>query len=242
MAWMETQVYNTIMAVSVGVSLILLVCFFNKLRTNKLEYIEGWIVGFIIPGIILSITGIHMTLTWPISKLGLPFDDIIFGEPSFAFGIMLIVFSWLLRHKYKLSLKEGNPNSSEFYEQLKVDLPRILSPMSLFAAAMGLALIAIAIAGVTYQLFAAPAEEPISGLFADYPIVEATFVSSLYAFIGIGAIAFYFYVRNTANELAFKFVKNSWLIAGVIFTLFGIMNYFTHIGLIVNILKLKGMM
>lgn len=242
MPWMETQVYNTIMAVAVGVALILLVSFFTKLKIGKLEKIEGWIMGFITPGIVLLITGVHMTLTWPISKLGLPFDDIIFGEPSFAFGLLLIVFSVFLIHRYKLGLKADNANSESFFNSLNEDLPEILKPLSLFIAAMGLACVMIAIAGVTYQLFAAPAHEPISGMFADYPLVEAVFVSSLYALIGIGSFVFAFWVRDVKNERNFKIFTKCWLVAGIIFALFGIMNYFTHIGLIVNSLKMAGMM
>jgi len=44
---------------------------------------------------------------------------------------------------------------------------------------LGLALIGIGIVGVTYQLFAAPPEEPITGMFADYPMIEATSISLL---------------------------------------------------------------
>lgn len=238
MAWMQTQVYNTIMAVCVGISLILLVSFFNKLQNETLEKIESYILAFIVPGIILCITGIHMTLTWPISKLGLPYDDIIFGEPSFAFGVLLVVFSLFLIHRYKLGLKKDNVNKKEFFLSLKQDLPIILQPLSLFIAAMGLACIAIAIAGITYKLFAAPASEPISGMFANYPLVEATFVSSLYALVGIGAVTFYFAIKQNASKIFFEITKKCWLISGVIFALFGIMNYFTHIGLIVNTLKI----
>ncbi|WP_258166552.1 DUF981 domain-containing protein [Paenibacillus sp. PCH8] len=41
---------------------------------------EGGAVGFGITGIILTLTGAHMTLTWPLSKVGFPFDDIIFAN------------------------------------------------------------------------------------------------------------------------------------------------------------------
>lgn len=231
MDWSTTQVYNTIMAVSAGVSLVLLARFFNGLLKESLESIEGWILGFAVPAIILTITGVHMTLTWPIAKLGLPFDDIIFGESSFAFGILLLVFTAFLWHKYKLALKAQNLNTKEFFTQLKTELPKTLTPLSLFIGAMGLGLIMMAIAGVKYQLFAAPAQEPISGMFADYPLVEALFVSSLYFLVGFGAVVFGFFLKNQA---LFVWVRCSWTISGVILALFGIMNYFTHIGLIVN--------
>lgn len=229
------------MAVAVGIALILLVRFFDKLRGSQLEYLEGWILGFLVPGVVLLITGTHMTLTWPISKLGLPFDDIIFGEPSLAFGILLLAFTALLIQRFKAGLRAGNENTPEFFEKLKIDIPKILQPMSYFIAAMGLACIAISFAGVTYKLFAAPAEEPISGYFADYPIVEALFISSLYALVGIGAFLFPFSLRKNTSPSFASIISKAWLVAGVVFTAFGIMNYFTHIGLIVNALRLKAM-
>ena len=99
---------------------------------------------------------------------------------------------------------------------------------------MGLGLISMAFAGVTFQLFAAPPQEPISGAFADYPMIEATFISLLFAITGIGAILFSFIQKENPNQSLVKIVRYFWTIAGIIFVLFGAMNYFTHIGLIVN--------
>lgn len=234
--WSVTAVYNTIMAVSTGIGLLLILQFGSHLVKGKVGQLEGWAIGFGIPGIILTITGAHMTLTWPLSKIGFPFDDIIFGESSLAFGILLMATSVLLWRKSNLYLKQGiNMNDSKIVSNtLKKELPYLLKPLSYFAAAMGLALISIAFAGVGFQLFAAPPEEPISGAFADYPMVEATFMSGLFAIIGIGAILLPFALNKGVNSNFAKVIKYLWAIAGVIFVLFGAMNYFTHIGLIIN--------
>ena len=66
--WATTAVYNTIMAVSVGIALLLIVRFFSDLSSNKMGHLEGWAIGFAIPGFILTITGLHMSLTWPLQK------------------------------------------------------------------------------------------------------------------------------------------------------------------------------
>jgi multisubunit Na+/H+ antiporter MnhC subunit len=68
------------------------------------------------------------------------------------------------------------------------DLARLILPTSLFAAAMGLVCFAIAAAGWKYTLWAAPPQEPISGNFANHPLVEATFISLLYVGVGVGAV------------------------------------------------------
>lgn len=75
-------------------------------------------------------------------------------------------------------LLKNDQTTKDITVDSKVFLNQIVEmalPVSYFAAAMGLALISIAIAGVYFQLFAAPPEEPISGRFADYPMLEASF-------------------------------------------------------------------
>lgn len=234
--WSVTAVYNTIMSVSAGIGLLLIIRFGSHLAKEKVGQLEGWAIGFGIPGFILTLTGAHMTLTWPLSKIGFPFDDIIFGETSLAFGILLLAVSVLLWRKSNLYLKQGiNMNDSKIVSNtLSKELPYLIKPLSYFAAAMGLALISIAFAGIGFQLFAAPPEEPISGAFADYPMLEATFMSGLFAIIGIGAVLFPFALNKNANPNFAKVTKFLWTVAGIAFVLFGAMNYFTHIGLIVN--------
>lgn len=237
--WSTTAVYNTIMAVAVGIALILIVQFITKLRKNEIAQLDGWAMGFAVPGFILTLTGAHMSLTWPMSKIGFPFDDIIFGEPSLAFGVLLLAIAILLWRRGNLYMRQNiDLNDRKIVsKKLLSELPTLFKPMSYFGAAMGLALIAIAFAGIGYQLFAAPPEEPISGEFADYPLVEAIFMSLLFAIIGIGALLFPFTLKHEPKLGLIKTVNRLWLTAGVIMLLFGAMNYFTHIGLIVNTMK-----
>jgi uncharacterized membrane protein len=224
------------MSVATGIGLLLILRFGSHLAKGKIGQLEGWALGFGIPGFVLTITGAHMIFTWPLSKVGFPFDDIIFGEPSLGFGVLLLAVSILIWRKANLYLKQGiNMNDTKIVSTtLEKELPYLLKPLSYFAAAMGLALISIAFAGIKYQLFAAPPQEPISGAFANYPMLEATFISGLYAITGIGAVLFPFTLNTKPNPNVAKIVKFLWTISGIIFVLFGVMNYFTHIGLIVN--------
>ncbi|OMF04973.1 hypothetical protein BK131_29300 [Paenibacillus amylolyticus] len=109
----------------------------------------------------------------------------------------------------------------------------MLRPLSYFAAAMGLALISISFAGVGFQLFAAPPEEPFSGWFADYPMFEALLI----AITGVGACIFPFFLKENPNSKLVNTLKYLWIIVGVVFVGFGGLNYFTHIGLIVPTIK-----
>jgi len=62
-------------------------------KTSKFRRLA---IGFAVSGFILTLLGGAMTLTWPLSKVGFPFDDIIFGEPSPAFGVMLLAGAIIL--------------------------------------------------------------------------------------------------------------------------------------------------
>ncbi|WP_236004080.1 DUF981 domain-containing protein [Nonomuraea antri] len=225
--WTKMPTYNTIMAVAAGVGLLLVVSFGRRvLRGDSLEHVDGWALAFAVVGAILTVTGLHMTLTWPLAGQGFPFDNIIFGEPSLAFGVLLLAAAFYLWKRW------GHGNGNGFTDHRKA-VARVAGPVSLFVLGMGLACFGIAAAGWTYTLFAAPPQEPISGAFADLPLLEASFISGLYVLVGIGAVLFPFALRARGGPLA-NVIGGCWGLAGVAFLLFGALNYFTHIGLIVN--------
>jgi hypothetical protein len=170
-----------------------------------------------------------MTLTWPLAAGGFPFDNIIFGETSLGFGVLLLAAALYLWKRGAVALAATKPLQA---------LARVAQPITVFVGGLGLSLVAIAAAGIKYQLFAAPAEEPISGQFANHPMVEATFMSVLIAVVGLGALAFAVLVnrvRSTGTPGVWGRITGwLWGVSGVLFLLFGAMNFFTHIGLIVN--------
>jgi len=226
--WTRMPVYNTLMSVSAGAGLLSLVYFARALKREAGINLESWAVAFAIPGSILTITGAHMTLTWPLGRY-FPYDNIIFGETSFAFGVLLLAAASYVWMRAAIIIASGD--AARY-------LARAAGPISFFVVGMGLSLIAIAVAGLMFRLFAAPAEEPISGTFASYPWVEAIFVSALFGFVGIGSLLFPLALRSfrTGAELTAvqRIVGILWFIGGLGFFLFGALNFFTHIGLIVR--------
>ncbi|EUJ39352.1 DUF981 family protein [Brochothrix campestris] len=178
---------------------------------------------FFVPGLLLVITGLHMTLTWPLAKIGYAYAAIIFGEPSLVFGILLLVLSW---HLWRTRLLRPTT--------YKIALIAKMLPQRLFIVSLGGVLLAIAVAGVTYRLFAASAAEPLMSLFANYSWIESWFISLLYAGISVFALLLPICLNEQLEgQLTTQVIKLAKVI-GVIIVLFGIMNYFTHIGSIVH--------
>jgi uncharacterized membrane protein len=226
--WTQMPTYNTIMSVAAGAGLISLVFFARALKADRDVNLDSWALAFLVPGLILFTTGLHMTLTWPFAKY-FPFDNIIFGETSFGFGVLLLVAAFYLWKRGAVIRESGDPAAY---------LAKVSRPTSLMVVGLGLALIAIAFAGIIFQLFAAPPEEPISGAFADWPWVEAIFMSGMFGVIGIGAVLFPFALKGMAADAAPTGMQTlvAWCfgLPGLGFFLFGALNFFTHIGLIVN--------
>ncbi|WP_194852283.1 DUF981 family protein [Nonlabens antarcticus] len=227
--WASMPTYNTIMCVAVGAALCSITVIGRDLLSGKKAEPIGWALNLGVLGLILFLTGLHMTLTWPLAKY-FPFDNIVFGEPSLALGTLLLAFSLYFWKQSDLLKTTENP---------LIAIGSVARHMKYFFYGMGLALIGIAVAGVKYQLFAAPPEEPISGQFADYPMVEAIFISGLWALTGIAALLMpSVFSRFAAGKVSINnTLKVSYVLLyglGLVFLIFGAFNYFTHIGLIVN--------
>lgn len=224
--WAQTPMYNTLMSVAAGVALLLVVAFGYQLLHRRPIVAEGWSAAFAVLGVVLAVTGAHMTLTWPLANI-FPFDNIIFGEPSLAFGLILLAAAAML------AAKRGALGQSPKDDAVITYVRALSAPLSLFGAGMGLGLLGIAAAGWRYTLFAAPPQEPISGNFANYPLVEATFISGLYLLVGVGLLLLPLGLRWLKSWLL-GLIGVCWVIPGIAFTVFGALNYFTHIGLIIN--------
>ncbi len=225
--WTQMPTYNTVMALAGGAGLLLVVALGWYLVKGKPVVPEAWALAYGALGFVLLVTGTHMTLTWPLAGQGFPFDNIIFGEPCLIFGVLLSAAAMLL-WKRGAALAEAGTG-----EDRLLAVSRLAAPISVFVFGAGLACLGIAAAGWKYTLFAAPEEEPISGEFADHPWVEASFMSSLYVLLGVGALLFPLALRRRAGW-SLAAVGVCWTLAGLAFLAFGGLNYFTHIGLIVN--------
>lgn len=226
--WTQMPTYNTIMSLAAGAGLILVVLLGRSIVSKEKFAAESWALAAGVLGVILTITGTHMTLTWPFAKY-FPFDNIIFGETSLGLGVLLLAAAFYLWKRAAVIDASDDPGAL---------LAHTAKPLGVFIFGLGLALFGIAAAGITFQLFAAPPEEPVSGAFAAYPWIEATFMSGLFGLAGLGAVLFPFmlkgYSSHTKPGAVQIIVGIAWGLAGIVFLLFGALNFFTHIGLIVH--------
>lgn len=226
--WSRTPMFNTLMSVAAGVGLLLIVALGREIYLRRPILAEGWSIAFGVLGVLLTITGADMTLTWPLSSIA-PFDNIIFGEPSLAFGVILLGMAVVLWSQRALLAAESESAPGDRLLHVR----RLSAPISVFAGGLGLAMFGIAAAGWRFTLFAAPTQEPISGNFANHPLLEATFISGLYLLVGVGAVLLPAVLYKMRRNLVMA-IGICWTLAGLAFTLFGALNYFTHIGLIIH--------
>lgn len=223
--WTQVPMYNTIMGLAAGVGLLLFVWFGADLvRRRPIEF-DGWALAFGIVGLIQFVTGLHMTLTWPIAYIA-PWDNIYFGETCLAFGTLLLgtaLYLW----------RRGDELAGLEADALIVRLQRVLRPNSLFVFALGLALFWIGVFPLVYPVFEAPVQEPISGRFSGYPRLESTAFALLYFFIALGCLLFPWAIR-TFNRTLLMIIGLAWGLTGAGLVFFVAMNYFTHGGLTYN--------
>jgi uncharacterized membrane protein len=156
--------YYTLMGVASGAALLLLVLFAAQARRSdrlNARFSPGaWAWAFLPLGLILLVTGIHMSLTWPLQPVPAAAsphccraDNIIFGEPSLFFGTLLLALAGVLLG-FARQASQGGPQT--------VLLAEALRPLGYVGAVAGLTLFPIAFAGAYFGMFIAPPEEPFS--------------------------------------------------------------------------------
>lgn len=229
--------YNTLMGVAAGLALILVPMLARKLFKGQPVAPEGWSLTFGVLGAILTFLGGLMAVTWPLNVN--PPINIAFAEPTLLFGLLLIGASFFLwRHREAImGLSDKNKRlADEAYLYIR----RVLGPVSWVVFALGLIMASCTLAIFRFTLVgAAPAAEPISGLLSNYPAVENAFFGVLYGLSAVGALLAPWALRKPNSKLP-AIVGTCWIAAGVIFLLFSAMNYYTHIGLLVNMLHDKN--
>ena len=219
-------VYNELVAITAGAGLIGFARFLTRLIRGKSIESEGWAGFFGVTGLLLFALGLHTTVTWPFGGDGFEYANVAFGQPAAGFGALLLfaaVYLWRQR-----TLFAEDPDAAG------ATALRALKPISWFIGALGLAMGVLAISFVRFQLGAAPPEEPISGRFGHLPILEALFLGGLWGVVALGAILFA--VAQLADRAGLLlWAARAWVVGGVVFLLFGALNYYTHLGMYFNI-------
>jgi uncharacterized membrane protein len=219
-------VYNELVAITAGAGLLGVAWFLaHLLRDDRIDS-EGWAAFFGVTGLLLLVLGVHTTVTWPFGGGGFEYANIAFGQPAAGFGALLLfaaVYLWRHRAFFTGDVREANAIALAG-----------LKPVGIFVGALGLATAALAVAFVRFRLGAAPPEEPISGRVGHLPIIEALFLGGLWGVVALGALLFAIAMLTNRPRLL-RLVVWAWVIGGVVFVLFGAMNYYTHIGLYYNI-------
>lgn len=225
-------VYNEIIALMAGIGLIGTVLFGRAVLRKGLPDSEGWAIFFGVTGAILAVLGTISTVTWPYGGGGFEYANIQFSQPAVLFGFMSLLWAvYLWRHRAQFS-----DTSAANAKLVRARILRAMKPVSLLVFAAGAMMLALAIVWIRFQLGSAPKEEPISGLAHDYPLVESLFLFGLWGLVALGALLFPYAVHKKSPG-AFKTVFFSWMMAGIVLFGFGAMNFYTHIGMYVNLEK-----
>jgi uncharacterized membrane protein len=219
-------VYNELIAITAGAGLLGFAAFLADLIRNKRVDSEGWAGFFGVTGVVLLTLGLHTTMTWPYGGDGFEYANIAFGQPAAGFGALLLLAAvYLWRHR---ALFEGDVNIAN------ASAIAALKPAGIFVGALGLGMAVLAISFVRFQLGAAPPEEPISGRFGHLPILEALFLGGLWGSVAAGALLFAIALWTNKHRLL-RWAVWAWVVGGVVFLLFGAMNFYTHIGMYYNL-------
>jgi uncharacterized membrane protein len=226
-SWAEGdfRLYNTLMGVAAGAALLVLVDLGRRIRRGDTVPLEGYSLAFAVNGVLLTATGLHMTLTWPLAAGGFAYSNIIFGEPALVLGVVLLAAAWAswVRRDVVGRAAPGRDRAIAW----------LAGPMSVLSVGIGLGCFGVAAAGWRYTLFVAPPEEPVTGWFSQWPWLEASFVSGLYVLVGLGAVLLPLALRRLAGPWAVV-VGVCWGLSGAAWLAFGAFNFFAHVGLIIN--------
>ena len=121
-------------------------------------------------GLLLLVTGVHTTVTWPFGSDGFEYTNIAFRQPAAAFGALLVLAAVYLSRQRAASRATLSPRTRP---RCKHEAGQHLGRRARTSHG------GLAITFLRFQLGAAPAVEPISGRFGHLPILEALFLGGL---------------------------------------------------------------
>lgn len=209
-------IYNTLIGVCAGVALVLVAQLQRRLTRSPASVDRrAWAAAFAVLGAALALLGGLTAVTWPLVVN--PPINIVFGEPSLLLGLLLLGAAGYL---WRSADRPTRPADT--------------TPIGLIVFALGLVLAACAVAIGRFNLVGgAPEAEPITGRLHDLPWIENTFFVILYGLAALGALLAP--AAKLTDNRAARVMRFAWTTSGVLFLLFSALNYYTHVGLLLNL-------
>ena len=176
--------YNTSMGLAAGAIMVLLLVFACVVQRPDRGPLVGWAYMFAALGLLLAITGTHMTLTWPLKQIPVEgvaccaADNVTFGEPAMLYGFLVFFASLAIIRGEKTAYDRGVP----------FDIVATVGPLLYAGAFGGIGLIMICVAGIEFGMWGPPPpDEPIARIMGD-SILERFYVAGAYVITGVAAI------------------------------------------------------
>ncbi|APT88532.1 hypothetical protein CFRA_03725 [Corynebacterium frankenforstense DSM 45800] len=217
---MQGITYNTTMGLVVGVIMILVPIFLRTALARTGRTLSGFGYAFVILGLYLGATGLHMTLTWPLEQIDGAFccavDNVTFGEPAAFYGIITLIAGF--------AIIRGEDRADRGIRDF--DLVATLRPILYVAAAGGVGLIFFAIAGLHFGQWRPPAVEPIARML-EGSLLEPLTVFTMYFGTGVAAMLSPFALTN--KKVRTIFICITWFI-GMMWTFLGFTLFYGHVG------------
>ncbi len=215
--------YNTTMGLVAGAIMLLVLVFARVVQQPGRGPLEGWAWMFVALGLILAVTGTHMTLTWPLKQIPVDgvaccaADNVAFGEPAMLFGFLVVFAAIAIMRGEKNALDRG----------VEFDIVSTIRPMLYAGAFGGFGLIMIGVAGPEFGMWGpAPPDEPIARLMGD-SILERFYVAGAYILTGVAAITAPF---APEHRIVGRIFSSTLFVAGMMWTFLGITLFYGHIG------------
>ncbi|MBC6463835.1 DUF981 family protein [Actinomadura sp. HBU206391] len=204
--------FNTLMGVCAGLVMLLAADALKRIHTTEGgEGLVGTGVALLVVGAPLTFLSAVMAVTWPLTVN--PPINVAFAEPALLLGVLALVGGAVLVKGHV------RPDTS------------FTAPTAWVIGAVGLILLAVSSAIFSYDLVGdAPDQEPITGRFKGW---ENTTFGLVYLVGAVGCLVVPLY--RSSRVWSFHVVRYAWIVTGLFFLVFSVLNYRTHIGMLVNI-------
>jgi len=184
--------YNTVMGLAASAGVLLLVVFSQRGARAPADVRKAWAVVFGALGTVLTVLGVHLNVEWPL----LGAANVIFGEPSLMFGVLLlaaavIIYRTPVEEAKSLSEMDDGISLSDLWdvEPLPRELAVALRPVAYVGALAGVMVVLLGWGGAAFGeiVFRPPTTEWPTGIVAGTGL-EIVYMTATYTLLGLGAI------------------------------------------------------